>query len=293
MSAHFARDLSHTTVSAVQSWLASLTATEASMLVEALGAGDGRHEELGTLSDAIAVAPNGANWSLIITAEPNVDGAQTGQVTVIPAFGDPFDSNWATLRDDPKWWLRRDAQIVGDTVEPSDLPFMFDGDAWIGAEYDFIYGEGDCTISINGSPEQVRLDESIAYRQPIDHGGAANIVEIGCEGASMTSGGIGSSVHQDANGSCWSELWGCTRTFLGRPANEAKQHSMAWSALGESLNSVDRITSDVLSPQEIRDLLGSIPAFDPNFCPSSIEIVSPRFTGTAEELIALLPEVCD
>ena len=290
MSARSAQDLSPATLHAVQAWLESLGPQEGSTLAETLGVEDDEHDELGDLSEAVAVAPDGTRWSLVVPVAAIEADESKGNVIIIPTLGDAMDSNWSVLADDPDWWLQRDARLVGDTVDVWQIPFRLDSDAWVDAEYDEIYGEGDCTLSINWSDDQLRIGDLLAYREPNRHGGPATIVDVACEGSSMTTGDIGAGVRQDPDGGCWYELWGCTSIFLGRPADEADRHAMAWRALGESLNSVGRIKSNVLSPQEMRDLLESVEGYDPNFTPEAIEITCPGFTGTAEELIELIPE---
>jgi len=175
----------------------------------------------GPLDRVMLYSPDGSNAYVLqhLGNQPIFAVTPTDHVRVINAAGGVTECSWSDIANDPRFWLRRDAQIMVTNPELllDDLPFSADGVAWVSTRGDEVFGEGDWELTVNGESMSFSLrDLDVRYEEPAPNVRAGTWVEVTCAGTSMSTGDIGWTLSMDEHGGLWSYQWGCYDDYVGR-----------------------------------------------------------------------------
>lgn len=166
-------------------------------------------------------SPDGLNGYVLqhLGPGPFFTAQPSDRLRVTDIEGRVTECTWSDIASDPRFWLRRDAQIMVTDPELllDDLPFSADGVAWVSTRGDEVFGEGDWELTVNGESMSFSLrDLDVRYEEPAPNVRAGTWVEVTCAGTSMSTGDIGWTLSMDEHGGLWSYQWGCYDDYVGR-----------------------------------------------------------------------------
>lgn len=261
---------------------------------------------LGPTDGWIAVAPMGSDWSLLVADGATSGGGigTTGSLIVVNQSAEQRRCTWDDLRNDPAYWLRPGARLIGTAWEDgSEYPFAFDAESWEGTRCDLVYGDTEWVVRQGTDDYSFDLNYvDLRYRVPADElqGGAGVLLAIEEGGSSMTTGEIGCTVSVDSNGSLWYYAWGCLEIFVGRQSKRlaaTDAQAMVQDYLdGAELysESVVGLESELRSAAEMWAVIAGIYGDDPTDDDlAEVEVSCLDFSGTASELRAMLTGATD
>jgi len=252
---------------------------------------------LGPANRWIAVAPDGSNWSLLVpSGTASGEGiATTGTLIVVNQSSEQRQVSWDDLRNDPAYWLRQGARLIGTEWEDGyEYPFAFDAESWEGSRCDLAFGETDWVVRQGTHDYSFDLNYvDLRYRVPAEEsqGGTGVLLTIDEGGSSMTTGEIGCTVSVDSNGAVWYYAWGCLEIYIGRPGRRLSAidaQALVENCLDGAVlyrESIAGVESDLRDAAEVWAVVADVYGDEPSDAElTEVAVSCTDFSGTALEL---------
>lgn len=238
---------------------------------------------LGRLMDLIAAEFDPSRGWLVFIPIAQGDTPAGDGVAVVDSES-CIAATWAGLRSDDSLWIAPSTRLAG-VCDTSEIPFAFDAAEWERTLHNFAYEEGEWFLRVDADRQYVDLPNSdLRYRDERSIPPAGCYVEIEEGGTSMTTGPIGVTVSVDERGAAWTYQWGYEHIFHGR---QPVGFSLC-EFLPEVVSGVARISSDVLTPQQMRSIVDRVSAAVIDGLElEHVDVKCLGFDGTAAELVAL------
>lgn len=248
--------------------------------------------ELGDLSDAVAITPDGSHWYLLIRVGRWhwTSTLRNERAIVVDDSGDWRIVTLGELRTETSLILDESAALHSTGhIDAVDLPFRFCGSSWACTTQDTAWGESDWRLKVNGEEQNVNLCYvELAFRDE-PHACPGTWLSIGCEGVSMSTGEIGTDVYVSPEGGLFVRQWGCSSTFYGLAEPSLSLAKAIELADPENLgfSSVSTISSDVLDRTQMREAVNLVYQKDVNALPlDEIEVTCRNWSGSAAALLS-------
>ena len=248
-------------------------------------------EVLPHFNRAMLLNPDGCGWRLLVPLDNWSWGSRLRheRALIVDDLGNAYTATIAELRADRDFLIGPEAEVhCTDIVNSSDLPFLFDGDAWTHTSNDGEFGHGEWVMKINGDDSGIYLESTPLVFDSDEHAQAGIWLSMECDGESMTSGEIGYTVSVDDDGGLFVSEWSARTFFFGRatPDFGVDQLLGLLQPDGGDISGVVVLRSEVLGRDDMRRVLAWVSEHDVNPVePTELEIECSGWSGTAADLL--------